>query len=153
MKKRSFWGVFIVATLVTGVFFAIMWSFLFATIMELDFEFVLQYGAWGGVAFGLIIGLLLGIFLRTVSMLVMFNDPNDFMRRLQYAVGEIGYQFESQNANVLLFKPGVKGGLLAGKICVELWHRSASISGPMQHVKRMPGKMGLPVAAPGLNPG
>ncbi len=107
-----------------------------------DFNYVFRHYWWGGVIFGVLFGSIITVFIRTVTITLPFQSLSEFQARLQAALAEISYHFDSQSGNILSYSPGVRAGILGGRIHVQFGQDSAVIMGPWQHVRRLPKKMG-----------
>lgn len=85
-------------------------------------------GAWLGFIIFLSVMLALTGMKKTISVPVYDRDV--FLQRASSAITSLRYRPFRQTGNVLIFKPPLRGGLLAEKISVQLEQGSATITAP-----------------------
>lgn len=122
---------------ISGLPFAILWSWLFALMVRRPFAEVLPYGLVGGVLFGLFFGVFMAFKFKGETATVEVGGKRDFGRRLNAAMSELGYRLAANVEDSFTFKPSFRAGLAAGKISVHMEERSAVIVGPKTYVKKL----------------
>ena len=94
-------------------------------------------GIWGGVAFGLLFGSIMAFFIRGATRSATFREKEAFISQLNIALAEIGYHPQSCVNDLLMYKPSLQAGLLAGKIAVQMEDGRCTIVGPRIYVAKL----------------
>jgi hypothetical protein len=96
---------------------------------------------WVGVLMGIVVGLLFGfamtLIARPVTLSMSFQDKGIFKSVVYAMLTGIGYCLQSETKNFIIYKPSIRAGLLMEKIIVQMENNSATIIGPLIHVKKL----------------
>ena len=140
-EPRSYLGTAIMVMVVTALPFGILWSVGMTVWMDIPFGSVLPFGLAAGLCFGVPFGFLMALFFRGETIRVRVTDRDDFRALVNIATAQIGYYPESQFPDLLVYKPSVQAGLLAGRISVQFDGDEAIVVGPKLYVEKLRKKL------------
>jgi hypothetical protein len=90
-----------------------------------------------GILAGLIAGLMGAYFNQTKTIAVNFDNKQTFLKNLDQALSQIGYQQASQTDDLIIYeRPGL-GKFVAGKVYVQVHQESATIATRSVQLKRI----------------
>lgn len=122
---------------VTVLPFAILWSWLFATMQQRTFAEILPLGLGAGLFFGVSFGLTMAFFIQRVTAIVGVRDRRELAARLNVALSQLGYFNVIQSEDFLTYKPSFQAGMAAGRISVQFQGNQAVIVGPRMYVQKL----------------
>jgi len=138
MNPRGFLGTFIFLANIISLPIAVLCSLMFSLIFEIGFlQALLELGIWVGLLSGLTSSFFIAFFLQTITITIPMKEQNQFIRNMNVSLSEIGYYPQSQISDLLIYKPSVQAGLLAGKISVQINKENAIIVGPSIYVRKI----------------
>ena len=141
MKPRGYFATFIQLASITALTSAVVWSWLFASIMRRSFgEVLLPEGLTFGVAVGVLGGAIGAFNIRAITMTVPIGpDRDEFLSGLTLRLAEIGYHPEQPIGNAYTFRPSFYVGRAAGRITVvvERLCSDATVLGPVIHLRKL----------------
>ena len=136
-EPRSYVGTAITLGAVTGLPFAILWSWLVSAMLSRSFEEFLSIGVGVGLFFGVSFGLTMAFFFKGKTATVAVAEPKGFVNRLHVAMSQLGYNPATHTEDFFTYKPSFQAGLAAGRMAVQLQEGQAVIVGPKMYVERL----------------
>jgi hypothetical protein len=136
-EPRSYFGTAVMFAAMTALPFGVLWSVLFAIMMQIPIGPVLMLGLPGGAFFGILFGLTIAFSFKGETATVEILDKRRFISRLNIAMSEIGYNPATQSPDFFTFKPSLQAGLLAGRIAVQLRDGCAVMVGPKMYLQKL----------------
>jgi hypothetical protein len=121
----------------TSLPFAILSSWLIASMQQLSFGEILPSGIVAGLLFGFFFGLVMAFFLMGETTTIKVADKKGFVSRLNIAMAQLGYNPATQTDDFLTYKPSVQAGLAAGRISVQLTEGQAVLVGPKMYITKL----------------
>lgn len=90
-----------------------------------------------GILFGLVAGLLGAYFNRSATISVSFRNKKTFIKTLEQALSEMGFQKKSQLEEFAVYQKSAISTLFSGKVLVQIDQNSATIIGRSSNIKRL----------------
>ncbi len=90
-----------------------------------------------GILFGLVAGLLGAYFNRSATISVSFRNKKTFIKTLEQALSEMGFQKKSQLEEFAVYEKSAIRTLFSGKVLVQIDQNSATIIGRSSNIKRL----------------
>lgn len=90
-----------------------------------------------GALFAVLFGPTMGCFFRGETTTVEVADQASFAARLDVALAQLGYRLARRAGDVCEYRPGLRAGLDAGRVAVQVGDREAVIVGPRYYVRRL----------------
>ena len=137
MKPRGYWGSLLVVGPIVLPLSIIIWSFLYSFGPLTFVESLSSTGWWMGLIFGAFVTTAMAFVVRKRTITLPVQDRNAFVSEITKTLAAAGYHLESQNANVLVFGPSARAGILAPNVLVEIGDSSATIAGPRLPLKKL----------------
>jgi hypothetical protein len=137
------------AAALTALPFAILWSWLFATMQHRTFGEILPLGLLAGILFGVLFGITMAFFFKGDTITIAVHDKGSFAARLHIAISQLGFQPAGQTPQFLqdywffTYKPSFQAGLLSGRIAVLIYDDEATIVGPKIYVAKLQKKLSV----------
>jgi len=122
---------------ITALPFALLSSWLFASMQQRSFGEILPLGLCAGLSFGLFFGLTMAFFLKGETAPVEVANSKSFVSRLNVAMSQLGYNPATQTEDFFTYKPSFQAGLAAVMISVQLQEGRAVVVGPKMYVKKL----------------
>jgi hypothetical protein len=138
VKSPGYWLTATKLSVVSGLPFAVLWSYFFALGMHEPFLAVLfPVGTACGAAFGAIFGALVAVRVAPTALVLESSIPfDDFMTLSVNILLRIGYRETGRTTDTIIFKPSLRLGLLAGQIVIVSGQDQVTVRGPAAHVAR-----------------
>ncbi len=90
-----------------------------------------------GILFGLVAGLVGAYFNRSATISVSFRNKKTFIKTLEQALSEMGFQKKSQLEEFAVYEKSAIRTLFSGKVLVQIDQNSATIIGRSSNIKRL----------------
>ena len=90
-----------------------------------------------GILFGLVAGLLGAYFNRSATISVSFRNKKTFIKTLDQALSEMGFEKKSQLEEFAVYEKSAIRTLFSGKVLVQIDQNSATIIGRSSNIKRL----------------
>jgi uncharacterized protein (DUF1501 family) len=141
-EPRSYAGTAIMLGAVTGLPFAVLWTWLDSAMLQRSFGELLPVGVGVGLFFGVSFGLTMAFFLKGKTATVAVAEPKGFVNRLHVAMSQLGYHPATQIEDFFTYAPSFQAGLAAGRMAVQLQEGQAVIVGPKMYVEKLLQRLG-----------
>jgi hypothetical protein len=158
MRLRGFWGTWAVLTAKLAIVIIVGEAVVFLLIGiagtlagEGSFGEWLAIMAAGvgagvvvGVGFGLLLGFLNAFNYKSSTISVSFQDGDEFFRRLEAAIKELGFRPEAKSQKTFIYKrTAFREKLMKPRISVQMEQTSATIVGPAGYIGKLRKKITL----------
>ncbi len=90
-----------------------------------------------GILFGLVAGLLGAYFNRSATISVSFRNKKTFIKTLDQALSEMGFEKKSQLEEFAVYEKSAIRTLFSGKVLVQIDQNSATIIGRSSNIRRL----------------
>lgn len=137
MYKRSYGEAFnrffVSGTIVTGNLITIPTIFISPSV----FRATIPFGIVIGILFGLFWGSIMAFFHRGLTITLTFQNKEDLINKINFALKAMKYHLASEENNVLTYSSTKRVEFYRGDIFIEFNNNSVTITGAYIFVKRL----------------